>query len=97
MKVGSLVVAIEPTLGFSALGIQRGMPIKIGDVLTIREIGVTTFSKIPILMFEEIKNQINEQTGCEFGYHPERFRQLLPPISNIEIHIKENTLEPELI
>lgn len=90
MKVGSLVGALLDIVGMHSVLGKVGKSIKKDTVLTVRLI---TDRKI---LFEEIVNPLNPNSGNEFAYKTEWFAELQPPISNIEEHIKENTLEPEL-
>jgi len=98
MKVGSLVQCVGNQ------GLKNVAPPDLTAIYTVREIrtpeykrtlGVTS-TKIGILL-EEIVNPSHPLYGEEFGYLSHRFREVQPPIANIEEHINENTLEPVLI
>lgn len=63
------------------------MPIK-GAVYTVREIAPSSGG----LFLEELVGYVDNCLG-EIPFRRSRFRELLPPIANIEEQIKENTLE----
>lgn len=96
MEVGSLVVCINNS-GVHHIGIDYGAIIpKLNTVYTVRDIRTDNYS----LLLEEIDN--SHLIGRNFkkrepGFNVKRFRELQPPIANIEEHINENTLEPELV
>jgi hypothetical protein len=98
MKVGSLVELVNDKWGKKEdfPGIVN-YPKK-GVIYTIRDI--ISNKRGTYCHLEEIVNPIIqtllEGTG-ETWFSCKRFRELQPPIANIEEHINENTLTPELI
>lgn len=92
MRVGSLVELVDDN--FSSK--DNNFWASYGCVAPIKGIVYTARSLYDDkLRLEEI---INPTFGnYEPGYFVSRFRELQPPIANIEQHIKENSLEPELI
>lgn len=88
MKVGSLVVCIKSS-SYSSVHKQTFK----GKIYTIR--GIQYIKGIPGLglIFEEIINDVNNDTGCEFDYCSSRFRELDTPT---EINL-ENILELEIV
>ena len=97
MKVGSLVECVDND--FDDIEDVCIVPKK-GSIYHIREI--YSDSDGDFVTLEEIVNPpIKYLDGyIRFGepqFDIDAFRELLPPIANVEQHIKENTLEPELI
>lgn len=94
MRVGSLVELVNnnwcnvpfhnPMCGII------NFPVK-STVYTVRSI--VKMSGETAIILEEIRNDICKMTGFEEAFLITRFRELQPPIANIEEHIKENTLE----
>ena len=101
MKVGSLVECIRTIPDFFYDGKKLIMP-KVGKVYTVVEIGRfdngSCKGKICIYV-DEIETQSIKWNGSieEIAFSISWFRELLPPIANIEEHINENTLDPVLI
>lgn len=92
MKIGSLVECIE---GYPGAISCNCYPVKKGDILTVRDIGIyfsTHYGKgyTPIV-FEEHKNPLCAcGCGCEMHYDAEDFREIQPPIEiKIESLISE--------
>lgn len=97
MKIGSLVECINN------IGCENTPPV-LGVIYTVRAIhedgmvlknGVIVFGVG--IQLEELRNKSVYSDGSEKYYRTKRFRELLPPIANIEEHINQNTLEPQLI
>jgi hypothetical protein len=88
MKVGSLVKCVN-NKGHHPYWI----PAKLDTVYTVRDINVCPIMGTTGVYLEEIVNETNPYTGHEYGYLISRFRELVPPIDNIEEHIEENSLE----
>lgn len=85
MKIGSIVECVD-NLGckMPEFAPKRHTP------YTVSEIDENLIS------LEEITLPI-WMGNTPYMYNMERFRELIPPIANIEEHINSNTLEPELI
>lgn len=98
MKVGSLVELVNDnwSIGFHSFYCNNitTFPVK-NKTYTVRDIFTLLGSTAIVL--EEIQNTGCELSGLEEAFMIERFRELQPPIANIEEHINENTLEPVLI
>lgn len=98
MKIGSLVECIKISIGRSS-EFSVNMPKK-GNIYTVRHIKKfnSSYSKCGILLEEIVNKPIKFATGSEEPYFPiEFFREVQPPIENIEEKIKEETLEIELV
>lgn len=101
MKIGSLVECIKEVLpkGGNELQTNERKPIK-GKIYTIREIKIFPNKQIGITV-EEIINPfiyfIDSLKYTERKFNINNFREILPPIENIEEKIKEETLEIELV
>lgn len=98
MKVGSLVECVDTNWPTEILKVDTvfgfKLPVK-GVICTIRDIR----DQINILL-EEIDNSHLAhlcELKIESGFHIKRFRELLPPMENVEEFVNENTLEPELV
>jgi len=89
MRVGSLVELVNDNWTYTTSAIYY--PIK-NKVYTVRD-----FTRECGIYLEEIVNPICPFLNSEPGWKTYRFRELLSPISNIEEHIQENTLEPQLV
>lgn len=97
MRVGSLVECVNNE------GIQFAIKPELNKIYTVRRVRTVSEKKLlgvnskeDGILLEEIVNPIvafNE----EAGYKTWRFREVQPPIGNIEELINENTLEPELV
>lgn len=97
MKVGSLVELIIEKWPFRDYKHLMTYPVK-NKTYTIR--GFITQGSQCGLYLEEIDNSnVSDLTdqNLEPAFHPGKFRELQPPIANIEEHINENTLTPELV
>lgn len=85
MKVGSLVVCVKPYSG------DRGVQGLVkGKIYTVRDIFMGVEKKL-VIRLEDLINLRNPFTGNEYGYYPERFRELDTPTS---ISIEEILEEP---
>ncbi len=91
MRVGCMVECVDECNGRNILGVRVGKIIPKGSILTIRDLPSESG-----VLFEEVINGLNYSTNQEWCYMKFKFRELLPPIANIEEHINENTLEPVL-
>jgi len=97
MKVGSLVELIDDSNWRNIA--PAIFPVK-HVIYTVRLIECHPVTKGIFILLDEIHNRNyigNAASDMECGFRIDRFRELLPPLANIEQHIKENTLEPELI
>jgi len=96
MKAGSLVECMDNTTTISEK--YKGMGAiypKLKIVYTVREIR----SDNNTLLLEEVDNSHLipfSERNREPGFAIKRFRELQPPISNIEEHINLNSLEYEI-
>lgn len=93
MRVGSIVECINNKGSISTDHIRPQLKV----VYTVRDIYMSPSEHVPAIRLEEIINKIHPVWNIERGYRMTRFCELLPPVANIEEHINENTLEPELI
>lgn len=91
MRVGSLVECVKQFVSHPTYG--EKFPV-LGKVYTVRDIVMYNEAS---LLLEEIVNPkyLYQQGVTECCFFIDNFRELLPPISNIEEHINENTLELE--
>jgi hypothetical protein len=100
MKIGSLVECVNSSY-------YEGL-IKLNVIYTITDIwakdkflcvykGERHYTKCACIFLAEVttKGSLHPSIDCPFNIND--FRELQPPIANIEEHIKENTLTPELI
>lgn len=98
MKIGSLAECIK----------NIGTPLELNKIYTVLAIhdnpifknilgGTTICDRVGILLVEIRNNSVFHLTNEEKSYNINRFREVFPPIENIEEHINENTLEPALI
>ena len=106
MKVGSIVECINNS---QEKCLQLNTPYTIREILPkgtqVRnsQEKLVSLTSVVTVRLEEIKH--DEETIIMFSkviffdvpFHIEIFRELLPPIENVEEHINENTLEPVLI
>lgn len=81
MKIGSLVECIN-NVGLRICAIPQKNTIYC----------VRGFNKAGGIWLEEIENPLCHINGDEWGYLPNRFREVMPPVSNIEELINENIL-----
>lgn len=89
MRAGSLVECVDDT---GEKDKRCLYPVK-NVIYTIREIRKSPDVGLAITL-NEIVNDMRTCFGLEVGFRASRFRELLPPIANIEEHINENTLQP---
>lgn len=100
MRVGSLVVCVNANE-------NDGTPLKINEIYTVRGIinegsmipnsigGFTMITNGDGVYLEEVTNyRVYLYTKVEKAFKSTRFREIQPPIANIEEYINENTLEP---
>lgn len=97
MKVGSLVELVDDDWIWQSNPIFINIyPVK-GNIYTVREIRKGVYSSHAILLEEIINKKYPYANGfSEKGFSMDKFRELQPPIANIEKQINENTLEPVL-
>jgi len=96
MKVGSLVELIDDNWSTGA-GIAKYRPVK-NKVYTVRAIEEFGDEGMGILLEEIINPLFPYADGVdEPHFKPSRFRELLPPIENIEENINEDSLELEIL
>lgn len=96
MKIGSLVECVE-TPHVKDPDYNAEIPTK-GKIYTVRD--VAKFEVGIGVVVHELQNKpyLFRDTGIMEPYFPIKiFRQVQPPIANIEKHIKENTLEVETV
>lgn len=103
MKVGSIVECVKPSIrelaGFEIISNIK-MPI-VGHIYTVRETLIRE-GYSAILLEEIINPKLWYKPGyVEICFQSSRFRELLPPIENIEEYINKNTItrqiEPALL
>lgn len=87
MKVGSIVELIDDTNWRNLAPCK--LPVK-GVPYTIR--GIIKWHDGTGVYLEEIVNRNFLGSNTEGAFMVERFRELLPPIENIEKYIEENTI-----
>ena len=83
MKIGSIVECVD-NKNISTMKVP-----KLNHPYTVRGI-----AELNGVLLEEIQNRWSEYWNCEWGYKPERFRELLPPM---EIQEALDECEPVLI
>lgn len=79
MKVGSIVECVNNKNPNQGRWDGCEIP-KLNHPYTVRNITKCPNSGGITVRLEEIINPINKDTGSEFGYKIERFRELLPPM-----------------
>lgn len=89
MKIGSLVGCVD-----NIMTDDRWITPKLETVYTVRDLNIDPLTGVGGLYVEEIVNGTNGM-GLELGYKLYRFRELMPPMENVEEYIKENSLELE--
>lgn len=94
MKVGSLVELVKDDWDIyhhnPVCDNKTSFPVK-GKPYTVRDI--FTKGGYSAIVLEEISNPVCKGSGLEEAFMIHRFRELQPPIANIEEHINQNTLE----
>ena len=96
MKIGSLVELVDDNFNsfYNTISIMNGAKKPVKNVAyTVRDI--FTIKADCLIRLEEIVNPLDKFIGMEGGYFIKRFRELQPPITNIEEHINLNSLEYE--
>lgn len=91
MKVGSLVECQRDLIPVGEQIIAGCKPCYKGFRGHVREMDEDDFVTV-IILLEEIINPFHHK-GKEWGYDARDFRELLPPIPNVEDWVKENTGE----
>jgi len=95
MKVGSIVECVKSRVTGTALRFNCTVPV-LGKLYTVRDIFTANYGSV-CLRLEEIVNPNNPDTGREFGFSIEWFREVQFPPS-LELEIKEllTIKEPQL-
>lgn len=88
MKIGSLVELVKDDFGWVLTKVN--LPVK-NKIYTIREISKR--EKGVCVLLEEIVNKKHPHSKREYAFFIDRFRELQPPIENIEETINQNTLD----
>lgn len=84
MKVGSLVECVKTIVSSTVSRFNCKIPVK-GNIYTVRDVFTSNYNA-PCIRLEEIVNPLNPDTGREFGYGVEYFRELqIPPSITAEI------------
>jgi len=90
MKVGSLVKCIRSTVIINPF--WEGTPAIAGEIYTIRDLLPNPSNGAPVIYLEEMKNAINTFSGKEYGYSPDDFREIQPPMEVSLEQILQETL-----
>jgi hypothetical protein len=96
MKVGSLVELVDDKWEDPFDGTITPVKNRIYTVRGLEGIDAIYLEEI-INKIEPLLDESNNIINGEVAFFIHRFRELQPPIANIEEHINENTLTPELI
>lgn len=101
MKTGSIIECVSEDFGIQRTqNSKMGMIFpKKGTIYTIRHIFHLRDGRSGLTVNEIDNSRLARYTPSKLepAFTAKNFRELLPPITNIEEHINENTLEPELI
>lgn len=100
MKIGSLIECTNTDFGIQRIHNEpQGMifPVK-NKVYTVRHIFHLRNGKSGLTVFEIDNSRFSNRTPSKLepAFNARNFRELQPPIANIEKQINENTLEPVL-
>lgn len=101
MKVGSLVECVNTDFGIQRKHNEpQGMKFPVKKIVyTVRHIFTTRDGRTGLTVYEIDNSFLSKRTpsGLEPAFRADNFRELQPPIANIEEHINSNTLEKELV